>query len=119
MEDYVFNVKNENSISVCFNIEHDKPFAIGEKMNELNENAYMNGYNWEAFLNAYLSKYYPDVCVNMQTDPEAGMYVAYYDLNEINEKRAVKFTGIIKDLIENEEKLYDFIKKEGDNIMWD
>jgi hypothetical protein len=119
MSDYVSIVKTQNSLSVCLNIEHDKLLSIGGRMNELNENAYMNGYNWEAFFNYYLPKYHPEICINMQTDPEAGMYVAYYEINAENEKRAKKFVEIIIDLIENENKLYEIIQNEGGAIEWD
>ncbi|MBR3901800.1 MAG: hypothetical protein IKJ60_09695, partial [Ruminococcus sp.] len=44
----------EDSISLVFYIENDKVMAIGEKLQEINENAYMNGYNWEAVLNCYI-----------------------------------------------------------------
>jgi hypothetical protein len=119
MSDYVSIIKQEDSLSVYFNIEHEKPFGIGEKMNEINESAYMNGYNWEAFFNYYLPKYHPGVFEDMDTDPEAGTYVAYYDLTPENEKKAGKFVQIITDLIENENKLFDVIKNEGENIEWD
>jgi hypothetical protein len=119
MNDYVSIVKTQKSLSVCLYVEQDKLLSIGERMNELNENAYMNGYNWEAFFNYYLPKYHPEVCLDMQTDSEAGMYVAYYRLNIENEKRAEKFVEIIIDLIENENKLYKIIQNEGDAIEWD
>ena len=117
--DYVQCVEQEESISVCFYIEEDKPFAIGEKMNEINNDAYMNGYNWEAFFNYYLPKYAPDVIKEMDTDSEAGMYVAYYDLTPKNKARAEKFAEIIFNLIENEEELYRIIREEGGDIEWD
>ena len=88
-------------------------------MQEINEEAYMNGYNWEAFFNYYLPKYAPDVCMNMKTDPEAGMYVAYYDLTPENEARAEKFTEIIHSLINNEKELYGIVREEGKAIEWD
>ena len=44
--DYLEILKYGNKIIITFNIEHNKPFNIGEKMNELCEDAYMNGYNW-------------------------------------------------------------------------
>ena len=119
MSDYTAIVKHENSISVCFYVERDKPFDIGEKMNEINEEAYMNGYNWEAFFNFYLPKYAPDVLIGMDNDSEAGMYVAYYALTPENEARAEKFAGIINSLIENEEELYRIVRDEGDEIVWD
>lgn len=116
---YTAVIKHETSISMCFYIEQDKPFAVGEKMNEINEEAYMNGYNWEAFFDYYLSKYATDITVGMNTDPEAGMYVAYYELTPENEARAEKFADLIYQLIENEEALYKILKSEGENIAWD
>ncbi len=75
MSNYTAIIKSDSTVSMCFYIEQDKPFAVGEKMNALNPEAYMNGYNWEAFFNYYLAKYHSDILENMATDPEAGMYV--------------------------------------------
>lgn len=119
MADYVSIVKYEGGISVCLYIESQKLFTIGEKMNELKEEAYMNGYNWEAFFNYYLKKNAPDILEGMDTDPEAGMYSAYYDLTPENESRAEKFVEIIHSLVENEEELYRIVREEGDEIEWD
>ncbi|MDR1341112.1 MAG: immunity 51 family protein [Prevotellaceae bacterium] len=116
---YATTVKHENSISVCFYIEHDKVLAIGEKMSAINEEACMNGYNWEAFFNYYLPKYAPDITDGMDTDPEAGMYVAYYSLSPENEARAEKFVKTITGLVENEEELYRIIREESEEIEWD
>jgi hypothetical protein len=116
---YTAVVKHKDSISVCFYIEQDKPFAIGEKMNATNEEAYMNGYNWEAFFNYYLPKYAPDIAEGMEADPEAGMYVADYTLTPENEAKAEKFKAIIIALVENEEELYRIVREEGDKIEWD
>ena len=49
MADFVKMSKSEYGISVLLFCEDDKPFKIGEEMYAANENAYMNGYNWEAF----------------------------------------------------------------------
>ncbi|MGD1843027.1 MAG: Imm51 family immunity protein [Thermonemataceae bacterium] len=121
MSEYVSIIKSETSqsLSVCFWIEKEKPFKIGEKMYEINTAAYMNGYNWEAFFNYYLPKNHPEVIEGMKTDPEAGTYVAYYPLTAEDEKKAEKFVEIIKELIENEEKLYEVVKNEGQSIEWD
>lgn len=54
MEKYVSIVKVENNLSVCFYNSSEKVVAIAKKMNEINEDAYMHGYNWEAFFNYYL-----------------------------------------------------------------
>ena len=88
-------------------------------MNELCEDAYMNGYNWGAFFNYYLGKNYPEILEGINFDSEAGMFTAYCDYSPENEIKAEKFKEIIRDLVENEEKLYKVIKVEAANIEWD
>jgi len=56
MKDYVKVFNSDDYAEVCLYNSDQKVFEIGEKMNEINEYAYMNGYNWEAFLNCYLAK---------------------------------------------------------------
>lgn len=119
MADIVNVNKFADSISITFNIEDEKILAIGEKMNEINEEAYMNGYNWEAFFNYYLEKNAPELLDGMDTDSEAGMYCAYYDLTPENESKAQKFAEIITSLIKNEKELYRVVRDEGDSIEWD
>ena len=121
MKDYLRIVKHEesNSLSVCFYIEQPKVLAIGNRMNEMNENAYMNGYNWEAFLNRYLALTHPAVLEGMGKDPEAGMYVAYYKMNSDNEQKANQLVKIIEHLVENESDLFQFLQQQGNQIEWD
>ena len=47
------------NIVLLFQNEVEKTLAIGEQMNEINEEAYMNGYNWDAFFKCDWSS---DVC---------------------------------------------------------
>ena len=117
--DYVKILKYGKIINLTFYIEHDKPFEIGEKINGIYEKAYMNGYNWEAFLNYYLEKKSPEVLEGIEMDPEAGILTAYYDNTLGNEEKAEKLKNMIIDLIENEEKLYKVLKDEGSKINWD
>lgn len=107
------------NVVVGFENESVKPLAIGEKMNEINENAYMNGYNWDAFFNYYLAEYAPDILDSLESDPEAGSYVAYFYETEENEDKARRFAGIIISLIENEDKIYEILRESGDEIEWD
>lgn len=88
-------------------------------MNEINEEAYMNGYNWDAFFNYYLAKNAPDILENMESDPEAGSYAAYFEDTRENEERAKRFADIIISLIENEEDIYKILREKGDEIEWD
>lgn len=121
MESYVqlHQIEDQNVISVTFDVEADKPFSIGEKMNDLHEEAYMNGYNWEAFFNYYLGKHHLDVLVEFEPDPEAGMFAGYYPNNPENLKRAEAFVTVIQSLIENEAQLYAILEAKGDAIEWD
>ena len=119
MADYVKIHKGENGIAVWFYNEEDKPLAIGEKMNEICEDAYMNGYNWDAFFQYYLAENAPDILEGLDSDPEAGSYVAHFELGEENEKRAERFAEIISSLMENEEELYRIVREKGEEIAWD
>ena len=119
MAEYVKVKEFGERVDIWFYNEMDKPFAIGEKMYEINDAAYMNGYNWDAFFNYYLAKHAPDVLVGMDTNPEAGSYMAIYALSTENVARAKKFAEIIMNLIENEEELYRIVREDGDDIEWD
>ena len=55
----------------------------------------------------------------MKTDPEAEMYVAYYNFTPENEQKAKRIGELIVSLIENEEELYQFLRDNGDEIEWD
>ncbi len=116
---YVAIIETDKHISISFYVENKEILTIGEKMNEINEEAYMNGYNWEAFFNYYLAKNAPDVLDGMESDPEAGMYSAYYQKTPENKLKAEKFMKIICSLVDGEEELYRIVKEEGDEIEWD
>ncbi len=119
MPDYVSVYKYGKWVGVSFNNEHDIPFAVGEKMNEANEMAYMNGYNWDAFFNYYLAQNAPELLEGLDRDPEAGSYAAYYELSEENERKAQRFAEIIVSLVENEAELCRIVRENGDEIEWD
>jgi hypothetical protein len=119
MNEYVKVHKSEKYIHVWFENEMDKPFAIGEKMCEINDQAYMNGYNWDALFNYYLAKHAPEVLEGLDPNPEAGSYVGIYEASPENEAKAQKFAEIICSLIENEEELYRLVREEGDEVEWD
>jgi len=133
MADYIKKIITENpkSISICFFIEQNIVIEMGKKIKKTVSNtfgkfiirffpnlAFMNGYDWEAFINYYLQKNHPHVLLNMETDPEAGMYVAYYSFSTENEKKSDKLIDIIIELMENESKLLEKIKTDGKLIKW-
>lgn len=119
MTEYVKVYKDEDTVEVCFYIEKENVLLIGQKMNEINENAYMNGYNWEAFFKTYLAQQNPDLLDGLDHDPEAGTYVGYYKLTKENELKANRFSELIISLVENAEKLYNFLREKGNDIEWD
>ncbi len=71
--DYVKVFSSDDYAEACLYVSNQKVLGIGDKMNEIDEYAYMNGYNWEAFLNCYFAKKEPALLEGMKTDPEAEM----------------------------------------------
>lgn len=106
------------NINLLFEDEKPKPLAVGQKMNEINELAYMNGYNWDAFFNYYLARHAPDILASIDPDPEAGSYLAYFEETPENEEKALRFADIIVSLIENQEEIYQIIRGHADDIEW-
>ena len=107
------------TINLLFEDEKPKAVAVGQKMNEINELAYMNGYNWDAFFNYYLARHAPDILESIDPDPEAGSYLAYFEETPENEEKALRFADIIVSLIENPEEIYQIIRDHADDIEWD
>ena len=110
---------DDGSVALYFNIEDDKILALGEEMNQICDEAYMNGYNWEAFLGYYLTEKAPDILRDMETDPEAGTYVAYYEDGTTNEDKAKRLADIIGSLVDNKQEIFKLLHEEGDKIEWD
>ena len=118
--DYLFIMNHDDgSVALSFNIEDEDILALGEEMNEVREEAYMNGYNWEAFLNYYLAVNAPEILEDMETDTEAGTYVAYYEDGAANQDKVKRFADIIVSLVENKEQIFKILREKGDEIEWD
>lgn len=106
-------------VSVCFNIEQDKPFDIGEKMTEINEEAYMNGPGWAGLLAYVMKQDDPDLLNGMETDCEAGSYVAVYPDTEEGLCRAKRLGKLIISLIDDPDQLYAIVRDHASEIDWD
>ena len=121
LPDYVkvIVMEDQNIVSVSFAIESPKPYALGEKLNVIEEQAYMNGYNWAALLDYYLEMNLPDLLEGMKTDLEAGSYVAYYEDTPANRKKANLYADLISYLVENEEDLFQTVREDSEEIEWD
>jgi len=93
--------------------------VMDARMGEVYEEAYMNGYNWDAFLNAYLAANAPELLDGLDADPEGSAYFATYPLTPEYRQKAEKFKQVIVDLIENDSKIFAFLEKHGGEIEWD
>lgn len=61
MQDLVTVLSNEDGIQISLDVQQDAVLQIGEMMQEIQEEAYMNGENWAIFFQYYLEQYAPDL----------------------------------------------------------
>ncbi len=121
MNDYVEIEKFDDCYELDFYIEEEKIMAIGEKIKEIvnNEFVYMNGEDWGILLDFYIEKNAPEFIEQYEVDAEAGMYAAQFENSPEGEKAVQAMADIIISLVENEDKLIDFVREFGDEIEWD
>ncbi len=108
-----------DSISVCVYNEHDGLFALGERINARFEEAYMNGYNWDALIRFYVATVDPDLMDEVGTDPEAGMFAAYLSYSPENLAKMRRFESHVRKMLADEKALIAFIEEHRDEIEWD
>ena len=119
MSDYVEIIENDGSLDVMFYIDRAEIMAIGEELAAINANAYMNGYNWQALLDCYITKFAPGLAFDFEADSEADMFAAYFEKSEEGARNAMTLVNIIKSLIEDKQKLFRFVSEYGDEVDWD
>lgn len=118
-DSYVRIIDDGGGITVVLEAGHDKVLAIGEKLGEINEAAYMNGYNWDALIRHYLKSNAPDILEAMDTDPEADLYAACFEESDDNRERAKRLADMLVSLIDDEQELCRIVMEEGDKISWE
>jgi hypothetical protein len=106
-------------VSVELNIEAPDVIAIARKMHSMNPEAIMNSYNWDAFIDRYLSMKYPEVREGLQRDPEDGNYVGLYDNNALGNKKAQVLVAILNKLIADPDQIYAYMEEDGDGVEWE
>ena len=119
MSDYLSVCKYKDWVSLSLEAGNSAVMAVGEKMEAACPDAYMNGYNWDAFFRYYLEKNEPDILEDMDADPEADTYVVHWPLAPENEAKANRFEKLIRSLLEDEEELCRIVREEGEEIEWD
>jgi Immunity protein 51 len=115
----LLEMPEHNSISVCVYNEHDGLLALGEKINARFEEAYMNGYNWDALIRFYVARIDPNLMEEVETDPEAGMFSAYMSYSPENLGKMKRFESHILAMLADETSLMEFIKEHCSEIEWD
>lgn len=115
----LIEMPEHDSISVCVYNEDDGIFELGERLYKRFEEAYMNGYNWDALIRFYVGKVDPDLMQEVDTDPEAGMFSAYMPHSAGNLDKMRRFESHIRDLLADEAALFKLIEDNLDDIEWD
>ena len=70
MQDLVTVLSNEDGIQISLDVQQDAVLQIGEMMQEIQEEAYMNGENWAIFFQYYLEQYAPDLLEGLVWEPD-------------------------------------------------
>lgn len=115
----ILEMPEHDCISLCVFNEHDGLFELGERIHAQYEDAYMNGYNWDALIRFYVQQVDPELMKEISTDPEAGMFAANISYSAENLKKMRQFEKHVRQLITNEAKLFDYIETHYDDIEWD
>lgn len=119
MSEYVTIMEDQDSITLTLYIESDELMEIGEMLNEINPQAYMNSENWDILLDAYLESHAPYLLEDMDSDPEAGLYTAIYPLTKENRKKAEQFRELLLSFVSEPGTLCQFVAERGKEIEWD
>lgn len=115
----LLEMPEHDSISVCVYNENEGLFELGERINARFEEAYMNGYNWDALISFYVAIIDPALMTEIESDPEAGMYSAYMSLGPENLEKMKRFELHIRAMIADEAALMKFIEDHCAEIEWD
>ena len=107
------------SISVCVYSDHERLAALGERINARFDEAYMNGYNWDALIRFYVGKADRGLMDEVKTDPEAGMFSAYIKYSPDNLEKMKRFESYVRTMLADERALMEFIEANRDEIEWD
>lgn len=106
-------------IQVCVYNEMDGLFELGERIHARFEDAYMNGYNWDALIRFYMSTVDPDLMAEVETDPEAGSFSAFLSDSPGNLEKMRRFESHVRAMVADEQALMKFIEDHCDEIEWD
>ena len=119
MSDYLQVSVDAEFFTVSFDVGDENIMELGERITTACPDAYMNGYGWDVLLRSYMAHYAPNLLRGLETDPEAGMFAAYYENVPENEEKAQALAELIQDLTEQESDIFDFLEEFGDEVEWE
>jgi hypothetical protein len=115
----LIEMPEHNSISVCVCIEQDRLLQVGERINGRFGHAYMNGYNWDVLISFYVQRVDPALMLEVQTDPEAGLFSAYIDgFNPTNLAKMKRLKSHVRTPLADESTHMRFIEQHVHEIEW-
>lgn len=106
-------------ITVCVQNEMEGLFELSERIHARFDEAYMNGYNWDALIRYYVDQVEPGFMVDVETDPEAGSFSAYMPRSAENMAKMKRFETHVRTMVADEAALLEFIEAHRDEIEWD
>jgi hypothetical protein len=115
----LLEMPEHDSISVCVYIENEGLFELGERINARFEEAYMNGYNWDALIRFYVASIEPALMAEIESDPEAGMYSAHMSFRPENLEKMKRFESHVRAILADEAALMKFVEDHYGEIEWD
>ena len=115
----LIEMPEHDAVSVCVYNEHDDLFALGERINARFEEAYMNGYNWDALIRFFVGRADAELMAEVETDPEAGMFSAYLSHSPENVAKMKRFEAHVRSMLQDEDALMALISENRDRIEWD
>lgn len=116
-QDYLDFYEHNGDVVLTINVDSDYLIKIGKEIEELCNEAYMNGYNWEVFIYFYIFKRSEELLNGLQFDSEAAMFVAIYEKKQ--KKSAKKLYELFSMLLENPKEIHDFLKQYCNEIKWE
>lgn len=119
--DFIHIIENEEEdfITVTFESNNKKILKIWDTITDIESEAYMSGYNWEALFMYHFDNNYPWQFEELETDTDDENFIIHLEYSEENKVNAAEMAKIMEHLIENEDDIYDIVRENWDDIAWD
>ncbi|MCU9533312.1 Imm51 family immunity protein [Streptococcus sp. CSL10205-OR2] len=111
-----FLIHDADESFVSLDVSDPTVWAIATEVDDAYD-VYLNGYGWESFLSHYWQEIAPELLDGLEMDPEASSIVFTY--SQANERLLKSLYENLKQLIENPQLIYEYIKNNHDKIDWD